>query len=178
MPSNPFKTWLEPSPLRLLPNADDPKLIRVDAAHTWAINGVGKDLYASSLILLSRMGLFGKNGSIERRLQAAFEKFQDFLNRTGKSSTIDIFNFMTLKCSKSLLVCITKTSGEVEPRTSTHPEPKWPTQVQQLPLRTGERTRLCCCGRMACRGACWSGPSLAGHLNGVLFWLVLEGFMG
>ncbi|CAE7396357.1 Ankrd17, partial [Symbiodinium pilosum] len=100
VPSNPFKTWLEPSPLRLLPHADDPKLIRVDAAHTWAINGVGKDLYASSLILLSRMGLFGKNGSIERRLQAAFEKFQDFLNRTGKSSTIDIFNFMTLKCSK------------------------------------------------------------------------------
>ena len=72
----------------------------VDPAHTWAIAGIGKDLYASSLVLAGRMNLFG-GGSMERRMQRAYERFENFVRRTGKHTSIDTFNYMTLKCCKS-----------------------------------------------------------------------------
>ena len=75
-------------------------MVRIDAAHTWAINGIGKDMYASAIVLAARMGLFGL-GSMDRRLQSAHRSFDSFLRSRGKSSSIDIFNYMTLKCSKT-----------------------------------------------------------------------------
>ena len=50
-PGDVFKPgWV--SPLRKLPTADDPKYIRIDPAHTYAIDGIGKSYLASSIILL------------------------------------------------------------------------------------------------------------------------------
>ena len=100
---SPVKDYLPPSPLRHLPHGELADMIRVDAAHTWAIAGIGKNLYASSLVLASRLGIFG-GGSIERRLQKAYELFEDFVKRAGKYTSIATFNYMTLKCSKSHLV--------------------------------------------------------------------------
>ena len=75
-------------------------MVRIDGAHTWAINGVGKDLYASTIILMARMGLWG-GGSMDQRLQVAYRKYDEFLKSSGKSSNIDSFDYMTLKCSKT-----------------------------------------------------------------------------
>ena len=101
VPEDPFKVG-QPSPLRSLPYGDDPHKIRVGGARAWAINGIGKDLYASSLVLGARVGLFG-GGTMERRLQVAYQRFQQFLKKSGKHSSIDSFNFMTLKCNKTTL---------------------------------------------------------------------------
>ncbi|CAE7254263.1 Khdc3 [Symbiodinium sp. CCMP2456] len=91
VPENVFKVGLAPSPLRSL--SDDPKKIRVDAAHTWAINGIGKDLYSSSLVLGARMGFFGA-GSMDARLKVAYSRFDKFCKEKKKYTSIDAFNFM------------------------------------------------------------------------------------
>ena len=100
VPDNPFKVGLAPSPLRSL--SENPNTIRVDAAHTWAINGIGKDLYSSTLVLGARMGFFGA-GSMDARLKVAYSRFDKFCKEKKKYTSIDGFNYMTLKTSKSYL---------------------------------------------------------------------------
>ncbi|CAE7907257.1 unnamed protein product, partial [Symbiodinium necroappetens] len=97
VPDNPFKVGLAPSPLRSL--SDEANKIRVDAAHTWAINGIGKDLYSSTLVLGARMGFFGA-GSMDERLKVAYSRFDKFCRAQKKYTSIDAFNHMTLKTSK------------------------------------------------------------------------------
>ncbi|CAE7535147.1 unnamed protein product, partial [Symbiodinium pilosum] len=96
---DPFKCG-PASALRSLPGGDDASMIRVDGAHTWAINGIGKDLYSSSLVLAARIGLFG-TGSMEHRLGVAYDRFQVFVRKSSKYTSIDGFNYMTLKCNKT-----------------------------------------------------------------------------
>ena len=98
-PANPFKAG-DPSPLQRL--SDNPCLARVDPAHTWAIVGIGKDLYSSAIMLQARMGIFG-NGSIAKRLDNAYRQFDAFLGRVGKHSSIEDFSYQTLKCGKEQL---------------------------------------------------------------------------
>ena len=74
-------------------------MIRVDPAHTWAIVGIGKDLYGSSLVLQARIGVFG-TGAIAKRMDRAYIQFDAFLKRTKKYSTIEDFSYQTLKCGK------------------------------------------------------------------------------
>ena len=90
--------------MRRLLTADDPAGIRVDPAHTWAINGIGKDLCGSAIVLQARAGLFG-TGSIAKRLERAYELFDAYLARVGKHSSIEDFLHGTLKCKKTLLSC-------------------------------------------------------------------------
>ena len=102
VPENPFKPGV-PASLRSLPLGNDPTKARVDPAHTWAIVGIGKDLYGSTIVLGAKLGIFGQ-GSLELRLQQAYDDFQLFLVRTGKYSSVVDFSHKTLKCGKSLLV--------------------------------------------------------------------------
>ena len=101
VPEDPFKKG-PPSSLRELPHANSSATAIVDPAHTWAIVGIGKDLYGSAIVLGAKLGLFG-NGSMELNLQNAYDKFQAFLVRTGKYSSVVDFSHKTLKCGKSHL---------------------------------------------------------------------------
>ena len=101
VPECPFKPGAAAA-LRLLPDGDDPKKARVDPAHTWAIVGIGKDLCGSTIVLGARMGLFGR-GAIRKRMDTAYDDFQDYLVRWGKYSSISDFSYKTLKCGKTIL---------------------------------------------------------------------------
>lgn len=74
----------------------DPRRIKPDPAHTYAINGWGTSLGASSLILLLRLGVF--NGStIATCLDAAFEMFRDHCRAFGKTTSLTEFSLKLLK---------------------------------------------------------------------------------
>ena len=98
VPSDPFKPG-KPSPLRSLPLGDDPTKAKVDPAHTWAIVGIGKDLYGSAILLGAHMGLFG-TGAMKTRLDAAYVCFEQYLVRVQKHTSIDDFSWQTLKCGR------------------------------------------------------------------------------
>ena len=103
VPKCPYKAGMK-SPLRNLPGGENPGNARVDPAHTWAIAGIGKDLCASSILFSAEAGLFGKASmTMKRRLDHAFESFQQYLLRSQKYSSIDHFSDKTLKCGKKIL---------------------------------------------------------------------------
>ena len=88
----PYKAQ-NPSPLRdLLFLNGNPKYIRVDPAHTFAIDGIGKDYYASSVILLMMSGWFG-NGNTDLKFNNAYSRFMAFCDATGKSTSIHEFSY-------------------------------------------------------------------------------------
>ena len=84
------------SPLRALPMGDDPKYIRVDPAHTYAIDGIGKDFIASSIIILARVNHFGMS-TIGRCLENAYANFLAYLSAHKKSTSISEFGYGTFK---------------------------------------------------------------------------------
>ena len=90
---DPFKAE---SPLQGLCFGKSPKYIRVDAAHNFAIEGIGKDFLASSIVLLVRMGHFG-DGPNARRFGCAFLRFLDYCRAHKKNTTIPDFSSSTLK---------------------------------------------------------------------------------
>ena len=102
---NPYKVN-QPSPLRdLLYIRNSAKYIRVDPAHTFAIDGIGKSYLASAIVLLMHMGAWG-GGSTEHKLQNAYSRFMAYNAAYGKSTSIDEFSFKTLKLPvNSLLSC-------------------------------------------------------------------------
>ena len=94
-PRDVFKPgWI--SPIRKLPTADDPKYIRIDPAHTYAIDGIGKSYSASSIILLMHMGWFG-NGSIDDKFKNAFCRFMAYCEAYGKNTSITEFSHKVFK---------------------------------------------------------------------------------
>ncbi|CAE7653618.1 Khdc3 [Symbiodinium pilosum] len=99
IPSWPFKPG-PASALRKLPMGHSARFARVDPAHTWSIVGIGKDFCASTILLCTRIGLFG-TGSVENCLKRAYNTFQSYLVKAGKYSSIDDFSHKTLKCGKS-----------------------------------------------------------------------------
>ena len=101
----PYKAQ-NPSPLRDLSFLNgNPKYIRVDPAHTFAIDGIGKDYYASSVILLMMIGWFG-NGNTELKFNNAYSRFMAFCDATGKSTSIHEFSYKTFKLKVgSFLFC-------------------------------------------------------------------------
>lgn len=89
----PFKA---DSPLQGLCFGKSPRYIRVDAAHTFAIDGIGKDFLASSIVMLVRMGHFG-TGPNPRRFGCAYLRFLDYCRAHKKNTTILDFSSSTLK---------------------------------------------------------------------------------
>ena len=96
---SPFKPG-PPSPLRVL--MDDPKAVKVDLAHTWAIAGVGKDDAASCIVFLAvRCEVFGPGG-FETQLHQAWVSFKSWCVRNGKSTSIQDFAKEDLKITSCL----------------------------------------------------------------------------
>ena len=95
---SPFKAG-DRSPLRDLHLGDSTKYIKIDPAHTFAIDGIGKDFLASSIIMLARAGHFG-NGPITYCWQNAYANFIAYCNAYKKSTSISEFSFSTFKLHK------------------------------------------------------------------------------
>ena len=94
MPS-PFKDDEPPWPFRRLPTiGDTPENIRPDVAHTYAIVGWGKDLAASSLLLLVQLKVFTAR-SVQAALDLAYENFCEYVHRMNKSTSITNFTMKT-----------------------------------------------------------------------------------
>ena len=94
------------SPLLDLPfgETNDPtKYIRIDPAHTYAIDGIGKDYLASSIVMLMRMGHFG-GGSINHSFSNAYANFIAFCNAYGKKTSISEFSSTTFKLPMNSLL--------------------------------------------------------------------------
>ena len=75
---------------------DNAKNIRIDPAHTFAIDGIGKSYLSSSIVLLMRLGWFG-NGSIEEKFKVAYSRFISYCNARQKHTSIDEFSHKSLK---------------------------------------------------------------------------------
>ena len=102
----PFKMDAPPSPLRsLIYMGSNCAYVRIDPAHTYAIDGIGKSFLASGIVLMMKLGVFGLN-TAEKRLENAYARFSAFCDAYGKCTTISDFSFKTLKLPPgSLLVC-------------------------------------------------------------------------
>lgn len=97
---SPFKTG-QPSPLRRLSN--DPRVVKVDLAHTYAIGGFGKDDAASIIVFLAvRCGLFGPGG-FQEQLHQGWVSFKTWCVRNGKSTSIQDFAKEDLKITSNLV---------------------------------------------------------------------------
>lgn len=83
------------SPIRWIPGADNPAAIKVDLAHTFSM-GFAKDFCASSIILLSHIGIFG-GGAIDVKLDQAFSRFREWVHNAKQTCKISEFS---LKCFK------------------------------------------------------------------------------
>ena len=77
--------------------------IRIDPAHTYGIDGIGKDFLASTIIMLVRMGHFGV-GNVGRSLQNGYAAFMAYCNAFKKNTSIADFDFATLKIPRNSLL--------------------------------------------------------------------------
>ena len=89
--------WPTTRPFRNLTNVgSDPRRIKPDPAHCYAIKGWGKDLCAGGLILLLRLGVLD-GGTIRECFENAFECFRDHCRSNGKTTSITEFSLKTMK---------------------------------------------------------------------------------
>ena len=51
---------------------------------------------------MCRIGIYG-NASLKACLKRAYEAFEIYLRETGKTSSVDDFNYQTLKCGRRCL---------------------------------------------------------------------------
>ena len=96
---DPYKAKV--SPLRMMPSCDTPLWIMADPAHTWAISGFGKDFCASSIIVLVRLGIFGRGG-LQKRLNEGFCRFKQWCKDAGKTTSMTEFSLKAFKVSTFL----------------------------------------------------------------------------
>ena len=98
---SPYKPGVA-SPLRSLSSTgSNPLAIHPDPAHTYAINGWGKDLAAGALLALIHLRIIWA-GSFDKSLDLAYDQFRDFCQATGKSTSIVRFDLKSLKIDRSL----------------------------------------------------------------------------
>ena len=105
---SPFWDDRKRSPLRdITPNGDDPKKILIDLAHTYAIQGWGKDDLASSIVFLSvRCGVWGTHVDYKSKLDRAWGSFKSWCVTNRKSTTITDFSPQCLKIQSYLVKII------------------------------------------------------------------------
>ena len=91
----PFKAVY--SPLRDLSHfAGKTKLVRIDPAHTYAIDGIGKNFCASSIVLLMNMGWFG-GGNADVKFHNAYARFMAYCDARDRRTSIHEFSYKTFK---------------------------------------------------------------------------------
>lgn len=125
----PFKSLR--SPLRdLLIIGENAKFARIDPAHTFAIDGIGKNFYASGILALMQIQHFGGT-STDQRFQNAYSSFITWCNAHRKQTSIYEFSYKSFKLPVgSLLVCSKSTLldlGHLGPSHNSHgshPMPK------------------------------------------------------
>ena len=150
---HPFKSGRS-SPLRGLHFVgQDVRFARIDPAHTFAIDGIGKSYFASSLVLLVQMEWFG-SGSTDDKFKNAYSRFMAFCDARGKSTSIHEFSHKTLKLTPgSRSVCISS-SLSFQAYKGRAPAAS---QVARISKGAWKRTRLRSCGGLAERGASANG---------------------
>ena len=79
---------------------DNPMAVRPDPAHTYAINGWGKDLCGGALLLLIHLGLLAA-GSLESSLDLGFQAFRNFCRATGRTTSLTEFSLKAMKITSS-----------------------------------------------------------------------------
>lgn len=99
---SPFKANCR-SPMFDLPGGCSPSRIRADPAHTYHI-GYGKDENASIIMMLVKVGHFGARGSVDKKLDDAFERFAIFCKNSRKHTSIVEFSKKLFKINKGLPV--------------------------------------------------------------------------
>ena len=76
------------------PHGDDPKKILIDLAHTYVIQGWGKDYLASAIVFLSvHCGVWGTHGD------RAWGSFKSWCVSNRKTTSIEDFSPQCLKCT-------------------------------------------------------------------------------
>lgn len=81
---------------------DDPRAVKVDLAHTYAIAGFGKNDAASTLVFLAvRCASFG-DGRFEEQLHNGWLSFKRWCVQNGKNTSIHDFAKEDLKITSSL----------------------------------------------------------------------------
>lgn len=100
--TDPFKP-LSRSPLRDLHFKDSAFYIRIDPAHTYAIEGIGKDFLSSCIVLLVRMGHFG-NGPYHSSFATGYASFFAFCTAYKKTTSLMDFGPGTLKLPANSLL--------------------------------------------------------------------------
>ena len=98
---SPFKPGRK-APLRGLIGGDKPECVLVDIAHTYAIQGYGKDELASTLVFLAVHCQVWGNAPFETQLSRAFESFSSWCASNKKTSTILDFSKKELKIQSPL----------------------------------------------------------------------------
>ena len=96
---NPFKRRF--APLRSIPGGNEPARIQPDIMHCMNL-GFGKDLCASSILLLCRFDCFN-GASIGKKLENAYEDFRLWCGQNNRTSSLKCFTLKTCKIQSQLL---------------------------------------------------------------------------
>ena len=91
----PWKVGIR-SPLRNIPGGENWLRIRIDPAHTYAIQGWGSTLATSSMILLAHLG-FANGRTINRRLENLFMSFKTWCRNNGKTTSLHGLSLTKMK---------------------------------------------------------------------------------
>lgn len=89
------------SPVFDLAGGSSPHRIRTDPVHTYHI-GYGKDEHASVVVLLAYLGHFGARGSMDKKLEDAFERFATWCKSNSKHTSISAFSKKQFKIAKGM----------------------------------------------------------------------------
>ena len=90
------------SPLSQLVNGGNPRTIRIDIAHTWAIVGVGKDFFASCILFLAVHCRIWGDERFEAQLERAWKAFRQWCVENKRYTTITEFSKQELKIKSFL----------------------------------------------------------------------------
>ena len=99
---SPFKHRV--SPLRAMPSCFTASWAKPDPAHTYAINGWGKDMMASTVLLLVRLGMFDNHGYrwLSQGLSEGFDRFKQWCRAHHKTTSLTSFSLKVFKINKLL----------------------------------------------------------------------------
>lgn len=88
-------------PLSNIPGGTEPSRIQTDPTHTYHI-GYGKDENASALMVLVKIGHFGQRGTVDAKLERAFERYATWCKTNRKHTRISYFNKLQFKIQQHL----------------------------------------------------------------------------
>ena len=99
---SPFKSGPVAPMCKLLPGGNQVVKIRTDIAHTYAINGYGKDDLASGIIFLAVHCCLWGGTNLDLQLDKAYMAFKEWCVYNRKTTSIQAFDKQTLKISSLL----------------------------------------------------------------------------